>query len=620
MEETSQVHVLMPEPMTVDMVQYDFEQYALEHGIPDTKDPLPYRKAGSVFATGEEAEPVMTSAKHDPRLRTVVCRHWLRDLCMKGAACEFLHQYDLSKMPLCRHGDRCKVKDCPFRHISEADRLECVFYSQGFCIHGTFCRYKHVRRDRSDLPAVADFTLGLSQMQAGKDGVTARRPAPKPNEFFKVSLCKHFQQGTCPFGDGCHFAHGEHELKKFPRKGEEEGAGTDENGELSETMFGNQETTTMDYYQGGAVGGGKPTPILEPEQASFFIVRAATQRDLAISTTKGEWYAQRRHAEQLNEAYKSGRRQVMIFFTVSDSLHIQGAALMTSMATYQETMDTNVMNDDDDGTKGDPFCYRFKCEWYRTVELMISTAVEAAPDLLLPTSSTHYCLDMTSKTGEALMKAVWNSPLVTLYESWTGTQDPPADDAILSDFRAPPPEEMEWPTTPGPGFIFGCNSQTMDECLGRGIFGLPAHMKRAASGIAPGSTIFLFNVTDRLMFGIFEALTPCTMNIDPTAFSKNPKATSSPFPLQIRVRVSLECPPVEDTDPILNDILRTRTDGRIGPLTHAQSQALSSILANQCGAMQYMLEYQQGVQAGDTSVIAPPIALPPRKIKAPSIR
>eukprot|EP00978_Attheya_sp_CCMP212_P033197 scaffold132946_cov24-Attheya_sp.AAC.1 len=155
----------------------------------------------------------------------------------------------------------------------------------------------------------------------------------------------------------------------------------------------------MDYYQGGAVGGGKPTPILEPEQASFFIVRAATQRDLAISTTKGEWYAQRRHAEQLNEAYKSGRRQVMTFFTVSDSLHIQGAALMTSMATYQEAMDTNVMNDnDDDGTKGDPFCYRFKCEWYRTVELMLSTAVEAAPDLLLPTSSTHYCLDMTSKT------------------------------------------------------------------------------------------------------------------------------------------------------------------------------------------------------------------------------
>jgi hypothetical protein len=82
-------------------VEYDFENYALEHGIPETLDPLSYRKAGSVFATGEEAEPVLTSAKYDPRLRTVVCRHWLQDLRMKGAACEFLHQYDLSKMPLC---------------------------------------------------------------------------------------------------------------------------------------------------------------------------------------------------------------------------------------------------------------------------------------------------------------------------------------------------------------------------------------------------------------------------------------------------------------------------------------------------------------------------------------
>ena len=93
-------------PTSLDHVQFDFEEYVLKHGIPDTLVPLPYRKAGSVFATGDEAEPQVTSAKNDPRLRTVVCRHWLRDLCMKGAACEFLHQYDLSKMPLCRHGDR----------------------------------------------------------------------------------------------------------------------------------------------------------------------------------------------------------------------------------------------------------------------------------------------------------------------------------------------------------------------------------------------------------------------------------------------------------------------------------------------------------------------------------
>jgi len=597
-------NLIPSEISTIEMVEYDFEKYVLEHGIPETLDPLPYRKAGSVFAIGDDAEPVLTSAKNDPRLRTVVCRHWLRDLCMKGAACEFLHQYDLSKMPLCRHGDRCKIHDCPFRHISEADRLECVFFSQGFCIHGPFCRYKHVRRERTDIPVVADFTLGLSQMQAGKDGVTTRRPAPKPNEFYKVSLCKHFLQGDCPFADQCHFAHGDQELKKFPRNhGDENGAPSFmcENGELLDKMFNTQENTTIDYFKGGSSGGGKPIPILDPENASFFIVKAALQRDLIISNVKGQWYVQRKDAEILNRAKESGKL-VMIFFTVSESNHIQGAAMMLSTASYIEDCDY------DSNIEG--FCYRFKCEWYRTTEMFIEIALEAAPDLLLPTNSTEFCLGMTDKTGEALMKALWNSPLVTLYE-------PFCENGVSRKLNKPfrlDESEVTWPTMPGPGFIFGCNSQTMDECLGRGILGLPLHMKLLASVIQPGSTIFLYNVTDHLLFGIFEAVTPAIMNIEPRAFSKNPKATSSPFPVQIRIRVSLECPPVQDTHLILNEILRSRVGGRIGPITHAQAEAIASLLATQCGALQFMIEYSISLATGNENVIAPPIAVPPLQI------
>jgi cleavage and polyadenylation specificity factor subunit 4 len=384
---------------TIESIEFDFEEYALTQGIPETVDPLPYRKAGSVFATGEEAEPTYTSAKHDPRLRTVVCRHWLRDLCMKGSACEFLHQYDLSKMPLCRHGDRCKVKDCPFRHISDADRLECVFYCQGFCIHGPFCRYKHARRDRADLPAVADFTLGLSQMQAGKDGalVQARRPAPKPNEFYKVSLCKHFMQGDCPFGEGCHFAHGEAELKKFPRTAKDESmtADTIDGGtnELTDNMFGNDyddddddnnedvvveedgtntPTTTkaetlssaLVYYPGGSAGGGKPTPLLEPEYAAYFIVRAATYHDVAISTKRGEWYLQRQHAIQLHDLYSIQNKPIMIFFTVSESDHIQGAALVTSSATPIPYL-TMKSTSPNTTTNEELFTHKINIAWYR---------------------------------------------------------------------------------------------------------------------------------------------------------------------------------------------------------------------------------------------------------------
>jgi cleavage and polyadenylation specificity factor subunit 4 len=240
-------------------------------------------------------------------------------------------------------------------------------------------------------------------------------------------------------GPGCHFAHGESELRKFPRQEQKQA----ENPEYSDNMFSNQEQVTVDYFQGGVAGGGQPSPIVEPDQAHFFIILAATQRDLAISTVQGTWYVQRRHAEQLNHSYQDGAKQVMLFFTVSSSEHIQGGALMTSRASYLEAA----------GKEGSHhgFDYALTVKWYRTTELPAHTAKEAAPDLIFPSSDTSFCQTMSSRTGEALMKAVWNSPLVTLHESWTGDKEPPSLDAVLIDFRAPLPEEIAWPIMPGPG-------------------------------------------------------------------------------------------------------------------------------------------------------------------------
>jgi cleavage and polyadenylation specificity factor subunit 4 len=382
------------------------------------------------------------------------------------------------------------------------------------------------------------------------------------------------------------------------------------------------QTTGVDYFHGGASGGGKPTPIVEPEKAKFFIVQASTQADLAISTVRGEWYIQKKHVGMLNRAYNRGKTQVMIFFTVSDSRHVQGAALMTSEATSKAPPEQLLQPDyiENQPNTEELFSYTIELEWFRTTEFPIKVALEAAPDLILPTPETSLCQEMSNTAGEQLMKAVWNAPLVTLYESWSenDNQAPPALDALLTDFRCPPPDEVAWPVSPQPGFIFGCSSDTMDECLGRGIFGMPKDMWASAQhAIAPGSTIFLFNVTDRLLFGIFEALTPARMNIEARAFSKNPNATSSPFPVQVRVRVSLECPPLEDTDEYLNDILRSRGKSRIGPLTFAQTEAIASLMADQCGALTYMLDYQDSLWDGRNDVPPPPIALPPRKIQRP---
>jgi cleavage and polyadenylation specificity factor subunit 4 len=54
--------------------------------------------------------------------RQTVCLYWLRALCMKGDSCEFLHQYDLERMPVChffRSYGVCREQDCLYKHISE---------------------------------------------------------------------------------------------------------------------------------------------------------------------------------------------------------------------------------------------------------------------------------------------------------------------------------------------------------------------------------------------------------------------------------------------------------------------------------------------------------------------
>ena len=73
--------------------------------------------------------------------RTIVCKHWLRHLCKKGDDCEFLHEYDMTKMPICyffqKFGE-CNNKDCQYLHV-EADALkvrDCAWYDRGFCKHG----------------------------------------------------------------------------------------------------------------------------------------------------------------------------------------------------------------------------------------------------------------------------------------------------------------------------------------------------------------------------------------------------------------------------------------------------------------------------------------------------
>ena len=85
------------------------------------------------------APPPVHTSSHSK----TVCKHWLRGLCKKGLDCEFLHEYNLRKMPECwfftKHGFCSSGDECMYLHITPHQRRpECRSYTAGFCRAGKY--------------------------------------------------------------------------------------------------------------------------------------------------------------------------------------------------------------------------------------------------------------------------------------------------------------------------------------------------------------------------------------------------------------------------------------------------------------------------------------------------
>ena len=111
-------------------LSFDFEG-GLDAGPTNPTASVPSVQSESVATAAAAAnEPVAINAAGRRSFRQTVCRHWLRGLCMKGDACGFLHQYDKSRMPICRffrlYGE-CREQDCVYKHSNE-DIKECNMY------------------------------------------------------------------------------------------------------------------------------------------------------------------------------------------------------------------------------------------------------------------------------------------------------------------------------------------------------------------------------------------------------------------------------------------------------------------------------------------------------------
>ncbi|KAI9192926.1 cleavage and polyadenylation specific factor 4 [Polychytrium aggregatum] len=182
--ETSYEYLTTVDPA---ICHFEFEEFIRSPDIlPFIDRPVP-TEICKAFQRGNCPRGLACPLKHARPDRSVVCKHWLRGLCKKGDMCEFLHEYNLKKMPECwfftKYGE-CSNPECMYLHVDPASKMkDCPWYDRGFCKHGAKCRHKHVRK----------------------------------------AICPLYLTGFCPKGPDCALGHPKYELPNMNDRPDQDG-------------------------------------------------------------------------------------------------------------------------------------------------------------------------------------------------------------------------------------------------------------------------------------------------------------------------------------------------------------------------------------------------------------
>ncbi|KAK4709866.1 hypothetical protein R3W88_004379 [Solanum pinnatisectum] len=252
--------------------------------------------------------------------RQTVCRHWLRSLCMKGDACGFLHQYDKSRMPICRffrlYGE-CREQDCVYKHTIE-DIKECNMYKLGFCPNGPDCRYRHAKIPGPPPPVeeilqkiqhLASYNYGYSNRfnqnrNANYSTQTDKSQASQAQNG--MSLAVKSTATETPIIQ----QHQPHQQVQPPQ------------------LQGGP--TQAQIHPNGQQNQADRTAVVLPQGTSrYFIVKSCNRENLELSVQQGVWATQRSNEAKLNEAFDS-LENVILIFSVNRTRHFQGCGKMTS--------------------------------------------------------------------------------------------------------------------------------------------------------------------------------------------------------------------------------------------------------------------------------------------------
>eukprot|EP00850_Spirogloea_muscicola_P004640 SM000020S05990 [mRNA] locus=s20:358607:360182:+ [translate_table: standard] len=119
----------------------------------------------------------------------------------------------------------------------------------------------------------------------GGSGVSDKGPRPA---HWKTRICLKWEEGACPFGDKCHFAHGAHDLQPYGGSAAVSAGG---NATLRPDTV---EAAAAPRQPNGKSGGGGPAAHARPEEAGGGGRGAAAWHGPAgqVTTVYGDWLAE----------------------------------------------------------------------------------------------------------------------------------------------------------------------------------------------------------------------------------------------------------------------------------------------------------------------------------------
>lgn len=91
------------------------------------------------------------------------------------------------------------------------------------------------------------------------------------------------------------------------------------------------------------------------------------------------------------------------------------------------------------------------------------------------------------------------------------------------------------------GMVAMVNSKTKGDCFKYMIMGLPRSRKEIVEAVRPGFKLFLYDFDDKLLHGVFEAVSKGGMNLEKDAFGGS-------YPAQVRFKLHLDCLPISEEE------------------------------------------------------------------------